>query len=42
MFKSFAIIMLAIFRVFNGLNGLGDFENLLVPERGDPVLDENV
>jgi hypothetical protein len=33
--------MLAILRVSNGLNGLGDFEHRLLPERGVPVLEEN-
>jgi hypothetical protein len=33
--------MLAIFRVSRGLNGLGDLEVLLFPERGVPEVVEN-
>jgi len=33
--------MFAIFRVSRGLNGLGDFEPLLFPERGVPILDDS-
>jgi hypothetical protein len=42
MFRPFATTMLAIFRVSSGLNGLGDLENRLVPERGVPVLNKSV
>lgn len=41
MFKFFAMTTFAIFRVSKGLKGLGDFENLLLLERGVPVRDEN-